>query len=218
MSTPLTAEQENAIFQVLSHPRMSTYSVASGVTDNSDALTLYVWNSAISSAFFSSLQICEVAVRNAVACALEMKYGPAWPWDANFIKTLKQPMKEELKKAKDGIPTGMTGKVIAELKFHFWCQMFTSGQDQHIWKSYLHVVFPNLPAPLSVLGARALLHQYLNIVRKFRNRIAHHEPIFAYNLSEHQMRIHALIHFRCNETLNWLTQWENISQLITSKP
>ena len=143
-------------------------------------------------------------MRNGVANALHHKYGAAWPWNPHFIKTLKEGMKNELKKARSGIPVGSAGKVVAELKFHFWCQMFTSGQDQHIWDAYLHQEFPNLPLPLSVAGARDLIYKKLDAVRKFRNRIAHHEPIFAYNLHEHQHRIMKLIHLRCADTLQSL--------------
>lgn len=170
MPIQLTAQQTNAIFGALSHVRMSTYQAANGFSATATPLDIYVWNSTVSSAFFSALQVCEVAMRNGVANALHCKYGASWPWDLNFIKTLKNSMKQELLKARAGIPVGSSGKVVAELKFHFWCQMFTSSQDQHIWNAYLRTEFPNLPSPLSVSGARDLIYKKLDAVRKFRNR------------------------------------------------
>jgi hypothetical protein len=92
----------------------------------------------VSGAFFSTLHICEVVVRNAISHALELKYGANWPWDTGFERSLNKWAKSELHFAKHGIPIGSTGKVIAELKFAFWCRLFTAGQDQHIWNAHLH--------------------------------------------------------------------------------
>lgn len=218
MAIQLTAQQSNAIFNTLSHVRMSTYLAANGFSTIATPLDIYIWNSSISSAFFSVLQVCEVAVRNGVANALQKKYGASWPWNPNFEKTLKKSMKTELIKARTGQPVGSSGKVVAELKFHFWCQMFTSSQDQHIWNAHLRTEFPNLPFPLTVSGARELIYKKLDAVRKFRNRIAHHEPIIAYNLHDNQSRIMSLIHHRCFETQQWLIGWECVTATLQNKP
>lgn len=116
------------------------------------------------------------------------------------------------------MPIGSTGKVIAELKFAFWCKLFIAGQDQHIWNAHLHTVFPFMPFPLTVAARRKMLYDDMEALRKFRNRIAHHEPIFTYPLVEQQARIKRLIKLRCADTEIWMSQWEIVSVALAARP
>jgi len=214
----LSQQQVTAITTTLSPARMGTYLSAQGFSPNTSALDIYVWNALVSGAFFSTLHICEVVVRNAIAHALELKYGSNWPWDAGFERSLPQWLKVELQSARNRMAVGSTGKVIAELKFVFWCYMFKSNQDQHIWNAYLHTVFPHLPKPLTVATGRSMLYDDMEALRVFRNRIAHHEPIFTYPLTEHLARIQRLIRLRCGDTMEWLLQWETVNAALAAKP
>lgn len=214
----LSQHQVNAITVTMSSARMGTYLNATGFGTGATALEIYVWNALVSAAFFSTLHICEVVVRNAISHALELKYGNNWPWDPRFERTLSDWYKAELQSARKGIPSGSTGKVIAELKFSFWCNLFTSRQDQHLWNKHLHTVFPFLPFPLTVAAARTMLYNDMQTLRVFRNRIAHHEPIIAYPLAQHQARIKYLIKLRCGDTEDWLSQWEIVSQVLAARP
>lgn len=214
----LTPQQHAAIVTTLSPVRMGTYINATGFSPQATALDVYVWNALVSGAFFSLLHICEVVVRNAISDAIERKFGPQWPWDTGFERTLNKKWKLELKNARQGIPVGATGKVIAELKFAFWCSMLTASHDQHIWNAFMHMAFPNLPYALSVPGARKLLHDDMETLRHFRNRIAHHEPIFAHKLAEQKARITRLINLRCRDTHGWLTQWEITNATLAARP
>ena len=170
------------------------------------------------SGMHSSLHICEVVIRNAVAEAIEQKFGAHWPWNPGFERTLIKIWKIELARARHRIAVGSTGKVIAELKFAFWCNMLTASHDQHLWNASLHAVFPHLPLVLSVQGGRKLLYDDLDALRQFRNRIAHHEPIFAVKLAEQQARITRLIQLRNRETHQWLLDWEPVSTVLASRP
>jgi len=213
-----TQLNESAIVATLSPVRLGTYSNAKGFSATAKTLDMYVWNALVSGAFFSALHICEVVIRNAISDALERKFGQQWPWDPGFERTLGKHWKMELQRARRGIPHGSTGKVIAELKFAFWCNMLTASQDQHLWNAYLHTVFPNLPFTLSVTGGRKLLYEDMEKLRHFRNRIAHHEPIFTYPLAQHHSQIFSLIQFRCSDTAAWLKQWEIMSTALAARP
>lgn len=84
------------------------------------------------------LQIREVAVRNAVSDAVTAMYGPNWPWNNAFVRTLPNPQqgyngRKDLLTARQHHPT--TGKVIPELKFVF-LQMFTGRFDGNLWNSH----------------------------------------------------------------------------------
>jgi len=84
----------DAINSSLSSARMSTYThavVAFGrVAEPEFPIKLYEWNAAISSAFLTPLQVCEVVVRNGISSAIEQRYGPTWPWIEAFEKSLPQ--------------------------------------------------------------------------------------------------------------------------------
>lgn len=214
----LTQPQTLAITSALSPSRMGTYLHATGFGATATALDIYVWNALVSGAFFSTLHLCEVVIRNAIADALERKYGAGWPWVSNFERTLTKWTAAELRAARHGIPAGSTGKVIAELKFAFWCQLFTARHDQHLWNAHLHTVFPHLPSPLTVAAGRKMLYDDMEVLRGFRNRIAHHEPIFTYPLAGHQARIRRLIRLRCGQTEDWLAQWEAVTAAMAARP
>ncbi|MBB3212678.1 hypothetical protein FHW67_001961 [Herbaspirillum sp. Sphag1AN] len=214
----LSQQQIAAITSAMSPARMDTYLNARGFGVGATALDIYVWNALISGAFFSSLHILEVVIRNAIAHALELKYGTNWPWNSGFERTLSDWSKEELQSARRGISIGFTGKVIAELKFSFWCNLFTARQDQHLWNAYMRTVFPNLPLPLSVPAARKMLYNDMATLRVFRNRIAHHEPIIAYPLVEHRDRIQRLLKLRCKDTEAWMYQWQIVNATLSTRP
>jgi hypothetical protein len=62
------------------------------------------------------------------------------------------------------------GKVIAELTFGFWPSLI-SKHFHPLWSASLHKAFPYAHAP------RRAVHLRLEVIRRLRNRIAHHEPI-----------------------------------------
>lgn len=214
----LSSAQTAAIASSLSPARLGTYLIAKGFSPKATALDIYVWNALVSGAFFSSLHICEVVMRNGIAHALTLKYGPNWPWDAGFERTLPAARKTDLQQARQGIPIGSTGKVIAELKFIFWCKMFTVRHDPHVWNVNLREAFPFLPSPLTVAVDRTMLYDDMEALRGFRNRIAHHEPIIAYPLDVHHKRIIQLIKNRSGETAEWLNQWEVVTAALAARP
>ncbi|MDN2669810.1 hypothetical protein OX459_00220 [Janthinobacterium sp. SUN026] len=215
---PLSPQQTASIAAALSPVRLGTYLNATGFGAGATALDIYVWNALASGALFSSLHICEVVVRNAVSHALDLKYGTNWPWDSGFERTLNAWSRAELQRARGRIRLGSPGKVVAELKFAFWCKMFTAGQDQHIWNAFLHTVFPFTPYPLSVAGARTQLYEDMEALRLIRNRIAHHESIINYPLAVCQSRVIRLINLRCEETQQWHALWETLSAVLAARP
>lgn len=224
MPSNLTPHDYSQIINTLSNTRMGTYLSANGFSPNADALEIYKWNALVSGAFFSSLHICEVAVRNGIAGALERAYGVNWPWSSTFEGSLPKPKgnqfkpRDELIRARNKMTPGATGKVIAELKFAFWCHLLTSRYDGRLWEPHLRTEFPWFPLPLSVAGCRLLLHKSFDSLRGFRNRIAHHEHIFSQPLETHHDRIRNLIQWRCQSSNAWLSQWEIVTSILNTRP
>src|SRR3546814_18462258 len=87
----------------------------------------------------------------------------------------------ELQSFAASLPT--TGKIIAELKFAFWENIFTVGQDSRIWNAHFRTCFPGAPQGQPTPQCRATAYADLQIIRRLRNRIAHHEPLFMRNIA-----------------------------------
>lgn len=213
----------DAVTIVISSPRISTYEDATGgkKTDSLDALNLYAWNADVSGALLVPLHICEVAIRNAVTEAIEKVYGDQWPWSVGFERSLPNPSrifspKRDLINARSNQPTA--GKVIPELKFAFWQSIFTSRHDQRLWSPYFDSIFPNMDTSKSIQERRKLIYDELEQVRRLRNRIAHHEPIFNRNLTDDYQKILSLISYRCPVTAAWLNERQRATEIIPQKP
>lgn len=213
----------NAVRAALSAARMGTFEAAAGVQSDDDpaALRLYAWNAKVSGAFLAPLHVCEVVIRNAVSDALEALYGPRWPWSATFERSLPDPMqgyrpRRDLQSARRAAQT--TGKVIPELKFVFWQKMFTGRYDTRIWDQHLRRVLPNLDPAKPVATLRQAIYGDLERVRLLRNRIAHHEPIFARALADDYQTILRLVTYRCTVTAAWMDSNQTATAIIAAKP
>lgn len=213
---------EEAIKNALSAARVGTYEAATDVIPPlSRALTLYAWNAQVAAAMLAPLHLCEVVIRNAVADAIASVYGPKWPWSQGFVQSLPNPSKgyqarQDLLNMRAGKTS--VGKVIPELKFVFWQTLFTKRFDHRLWQPHLLTVLPHMDTTKSVPELRQLIYSELEQLRKLRNRIAHHEPIFQRNLSDDLHKAHDLITFRCPITAQWMESNQQAQQLIACKP
>ena len=210
-----------AIKATLSTPRIETYEAATPDDPTlSSALALYAWNAQVSAALLAPLHICEVSIRNAISEAIVAAHGPQWPWSAGFVRSLPNPLvgysaRSDLLSSR---VNKTTGQVIADLKFVFWQTMFTSRFDARLWTHHLRQALPYADAKKTTAQTRALVYSELEQIRKLRNRIAHHEPIFQRNLATDFQKIHDLIAARCPITAAWMLQNQGAQALILNKP
>jgi hypothetical protein len=215
-------QPEPAIKNALAAARIGTYEAATeAVPALNGALALYAWNAQVSAALMAPLHICEVVVRNVVADALTAVYGPDWPWSQVFSTSLPQPTQGYSARGyllKIRAVQATTGKIIPELKFVFWQTMFTSRFDVRIWHPHLRTLMSYLEAAKTVLQLRGLIYGELDQLRKLRNRIAHHEPIFRRNLADDFHKIVGLIALRCPVTSRWMVNNQQATALIGTKP
>ncbi len=216
----------NHIKSTLSAARLGTYETLAGgppgLEQTEKALSLYMWNAQISSAFLVPLHICEVVIRNAISDVLATVYGPEWPWSPGFERSLPKPTKgyrptDDLINARRNQPT--TSKVIPELKFVFWQMMLTGRFDKRLWNNYLVASFPNASYRTSNCSQlRQKLYAELDVIRKLRNRIAHHEPIVSRMLHDDFIIIKNLVSSRCTFTAEWMVNNQTLLPLLTYKP
>ncbi|MBP9035013.1 MAG: hypothetical protein KBG29_14020, partial [Pseudomonadales bacterium] len=69
-----------------------------------------------------------------------------------------------------------------------------------------------------VSALRLQIYNELEQIRTLRNRIAHHEPIFARNLADDFQKITDLIALRCAVTADWMVNNQHALALINTRP
>lgn len=206
-----SSENYPNIKNALSHPRLATYEKYTQNTEQ--ALSLYQWNLQISSALFECLAVCEVVIRNAVANAMQAEHGADWAFNVRFVRSMQQNRRNELLNARQET----TEQTICELPFVFWQGFFTVRFDDEIWKKHWAVALPNAKhADLQAM--RTEVFENLEKIRKLRNRIAHHEPIFNRNPQGDYKRIIKIISYCSQDTADWVKSCQRIDELLKIKP
>lgn len=236
MTLNLPSADMVAIERALSVPRFSRY-LAQTRSDGDSALQLYDWNARVSAAFLHPVHIFEVALRNGVVAAIEAEYGAEWHLEALFIGSLPHGgggsygPREDLRAATAKVQRELSrihpqtsfrvpaGKVVAELKFMFWISMLTARHDRKLWASHLSKGFPFAPVSRpGILLPQRRLYAEAEAVRKFRNRIAHYEPIFDRDLRVDYARILRVVRWRCHRTAAWLNRNQLVATLLRERP
>ncbi|WP_284754987.1 hypothetical protein [Curtobacterium sp. ME-Dv--P-122a] len=171
-----------ALPRLLSAARFDRYAARyDGRTDL--AARLYAWNSEIASAFWGPVGCLEVFVRNALHDELRRGRRDDW-WNNAAVHLLDR----ERRAVDDATRTlrrrGFTDpepdQVVAATSFGFWVGLTDAGIPRNpIWSYETTLWQPRLVHAFPGLGTvrRKQLHRRLDAVRRFRNRLAHHEPI-----------------------------------------
>lgn len=158
--------------------------------DKQKVLKIYQANLRVSQAFYPLLSLLEVVLRNAINEELIQYFN-----DQNWLKNqrsgfmsdprltyyhrilkkevtndhLKKSVNKLIKRNAKGISQG---KIISDLNFGFWTELFDKTYYQILQGSPIRI-FSNLPTGAN----RKLVNEKLGRIRKFRNRISHHEAI-----------------------------------------
>jgi len=178
-----------AIPALLSLDRHSTYLSATG-GDAAQAVRLYSWNVAVSSALWGDFHVLEVTLRNALHEQLSEYAGQDDWW------TTPMPLHiSEIRRVSEAVravsslkgPAATPGHVVADLSFSFWTGLLANRYHQRLWVPALRYAFPHISC------TRRDLHRDLERLRRLRNRTAHHEPVFARDLpSDHSKVLRVL--------------------------
>jgi len=139
----------------------------------------YKENLLLSKKYYIPLSILEVSLRNAINQHFEKVYGAGWLInEASFLQ------KDHLAKIFDAKHTIKSrgealskDKLVAELSFGFWVNLFKSSYDKQMRINNLKQIFTNLPPKKTILITRSEIFQTINLIRNFRNRIFHYEKI-----------------------------------------
>ncbi len=189
-----TEVANKALEKTVSRERLTKYLTATG--NNLDAaLSLYEHNTQLSEALYTPLQSLEICFRNSLHERMSQAYGSDWLTNgtAPLNATAKAAIEDALRKLRQPIP----GDIVAELKFSFWVSLLGTGYDDTLWRKIIYKGF------LTGGGKkRSFVHGRFNAIRRFRNRVAHHEPIFDSAMQMHDEIIEA-IGWMCAHTQAW---------------
>lgn len=167
---------------IMSPARMSRYLSASN-GNSRKAMTLYRLNLRLSQEFFTVISCFEIALRNKIDSQCKSSLGDNWLrkaaepdgiFDNNYCRLTKQNINDALRKL--GV-TYTHNKLVAELGFGFWRYLFAQRQYNATDRILLGI-FPSKPtSSATVQYNQNYVFNQLAKINRFRNRIAHHEPI-----------------------------------------
>jgi hypothetical protein len=180
-----------ALERALSTQRLQAYS-APGDRDKTDAVARYIWNLALGTALQPALHALEVAFRNDLARAAAKLTSartfrtadvPSWLDAVPTMLMVREHQKVMDARARLGSDprTHTEGHLIAKLDFGFWVALCrdsyadTRGEGPRLWPRALDLAFQKRPRSVTT---RAEVYHRFDRIRKFRNRVAHHEPVW----------------------------------------
>ncbi len=167
--------------QCVSKPRLEAYRQAP--SDRlEDLVDRYFWNLDLCEALYPAFHLLEVGLRNELDrlfCAITG--DDSWFFDQAFVRPREYNTARKTEQRIQG--RVMRGKLIAELSFGYWTSLFRRHYhntnppiwDDAFFKSSPYSPFPGAP---NRWRNRKALGRRFNSIRKLRNRVFHHEPIW----------------------------------------
>lgn len=208
-----TAEINEALKNTISVKRLDRYlTVTDGALDK--ALKLYEENTRLAESFYSPLQSLEVCLRNTINTRLCTTYGEDWPTNGN--PPFQSGASENITKTiaaleKDGYEAN-TDYIVAELNFGFWVSLLGKPYDATLWRHTLHKGFRASGSGKK----RSEVHGRFNALRRLRNRVAHHEPIFHKPLLQLHTETIEAIGWMCKHTSAWAAHHSRFDEVSTT--
>jgi hypothetical protein len=202
------------IEEALSLERFGCY-VAWAGGDRSRALDLYALNTRLSEALYTPLQMLEVALRNRIHAVLSVSVQPRWFEEPGFLvapyqtEQVAEALADLVRQRREPAP----GRVVAALTFSFWTAML--GADyENLWQMTLHRIGRRDDGK----GLRRKdLSGPLTPIRLLRNRIAHHEPILAWDLPKHHQAMLRITEWLSPAAAAWCRTLDRFDQVHPSE-
>jgi hypothetical protein len=187
--------------------------------DQNRAFALYTWNCAICESFHFSLHFAEISCRNALHRALLHRFGDYWYNNSLFLKLLDPKYQDEVYAVLVGEALqhgeNVTGHhIVSGLGFGFWEHLATKRFDRLLWARGIRSVFPNAPKG----ATREEIHDLIESVRRWRNRIAHHRAIFDKGPTKKHQDVLDLIKIACADTFMWVSGLSRVATAINLRP
>jgi hypothetical protein len=195
-----------ALERVFSAERLRAYGDPAHPSDRG-SLSRYIWNLALVNALQPALHSLEIAFRNDLARAAgkitanrRFQTAGVASWLDALPTMLMDNEYRKVVNARDQLgsdPSKRTeGRLIAKLDFGFWVALCresyadTRGNGPRLWPRALDYAFQRRPR--SVTTRAEVFHRF-DRIRKLRNRVAHHEPVWDRDyLADHEYILESL--------------------------
>ena len=201
--------------QALSRERFSRY-LAWAQGDRALAIELYSMNTRLSEALYTPLQTLEVVLLNRIHAVMCERYGEDWLYASSGVvigpyqaAQVAKAIEELLKEGKEVTAAGL----VSSLTFSFWTTMFHKDYEV-LWQQGLHRI-ADASAPRGL--KRKSFSGSLTRIRLLRNRIAHHEPILAWDLRKHHDRMLEMIQWLSPSAATWCREHDRFPQLMPAE-
>lgn len=201
------------LVKTLSPERWGTYAALSAERGET-AVDLYARNLTYSKELYVIIAGLEVTVRNSFHTNLSKYFGKNdWMSD---LSLLRKSHKDQINNAIDKLVQNKTKgygvpDLISELNFGFWAHLVDAPYEQSLWIPSLRHCFKNkLGRPV-----RQDVEARLKTLLRFRNKIAHLEPIIRYEtqLIQTYQNAYDIISWICPETASWFDKQNNFKQV-----
>lgn len=184
--------------------------------DKSSALALYEWSARTSSAAFEVVGHLEVLLRNALDRCLRQQFREdqcGIPWFllptpggehvADAVAVVRERLRPQGKESRD--------QIIAGLSFGFWSGLLGPKYEE-LWRDCLHRAFPNSS------GKRKQIAVAVERVRKFRNRLAHHDSTINVDIPFEVRQIFELAFYIDANAATWLERCSGVMAVYAQRP
>ncbi len=208
---------EALIIGYLNVARVNRFAAAAqedGVTPAS----LYLWNCEMSAAFYLPLHFAEITCRNTIHSALCFR-DKAWPDNKTFrgllshthLKSLDLAIRDERAQHGDGMTND---HIVSALSFGFWEHLTTKRFKRLLWSKGFQRSFQSAPWEIKLHD----LQRQIESVRRWRNRIAHHNAIFDKKPSSKLQDAITLIEWSSPDLSKWVAAQCQVQSIINARP
>lgn len=194
---------------------MARYLDAAG-GDHSSALDLYEWSGQTAAAAFEVVGHLEVILRNALDRCLidhhsETESGIPWflmpTGGGEHTEQAVEAVRSRLR------PLGKETRhqIVAGLSFGFWEGLLGTRYEE-LWRASIHRAFPYGD------GRRKQVATLADGIRKFRNRLAHHDSMIGLDLPFEMRRITDLARCIDPAAADWLARVSRVMDIYAQRP
>lgn len=182
---------------VISKPRLDSYKGYFKTKSTDEAIGLYIWNNELSACFGVLLSFFEIALRNNTHRAMSQFYTRGTSSSDHWYDKIQGSLKQSTINKIDEVryegprtarklrnPAPNPDEIVSRVSFGFWPVVLSTINpryaDQIFPKIFPHHPLNATPLDWKVKGVRQNALAFIYELNEFRNRIAHHEPIWKF--------------------------------------
>ena len=178
----------------ISKDRFAPY-YSAGRQSESEACGLYAWNLSLCESLYPALNCLEISLRNSIHEATAKEFSTVNWFQICLKKEELDTVNQLVNDLNNRRKTVRPNDLVANLTLGFWLGLFRTRYEQVLWPKLLEPVFPNCPRSERT---RQKVYVRLDKIRRLRNRVFHHEPIWHWSDLQQQ-------HQQILETIGWIS-------------